>query len=133
MRCYIKPHAAAAGIGDGVTVEYVRHLRRCGYLQDIGVREGKEFVYSVGDIIRIAVALHLTGFGFPLRRAFNAIDDYAAKLEALGLPGALHAGADLILEFAADDSGITLLASNATAIAEQVIGRLAKFKINNPA
>jgi hypothetical protein len=131
MNRFLGPHAAAAGAG--VTADYFRHCRRCGHLDSIGIRDGKKIIYSIGEVIRITLALHLTAYGFTLRRAFNAGEDHAAKLEALGMRGALHAGADLILEFHTDDSMITLLAVNATALAEQVLARLAKFKIQNPA
>jgi hypothetical protein len=125
MNRFLGPHAAAAGAD--VTADYVRHCRRCRHLDGIGERDGKMTVYSVGEIVRIAVALHLTHFGFTLRAAFEAVTEHATKIEALGAPGALHAGADLIIEFGVND-GVTLLAINATAIAERVLARLEKYR-----
>jgi hypothetical protein len=131
VRRYLGPHAAAAGAA--CSTGYVRHLRRCGHLDGMGIREGKAIVYSVGEILQIALGNHLAHYGFTVRQAFNLVEVHAAKLAALGLPGALHAGGDLVLEFPADDPGVTLLAVNVTALAEQVLGRLAKFKIQNTA
>jgi hypothetical protein len=125
------PHAAAAGAG--CAAGYLRHLRRCGELDGLGIRKGKAMVYSVGEVLQIALGLHLAHFGFTVRQAFNLVEPHTAKLAALGLPGALHAGGDLVLEFHVDDPGVTLLAVNVTALAEQVLGRLAKFKIQNTA
>jgi hypothetical protein len=130
MNQNLGPHAAAAGVA--VSCEYLRHLRRCGYLDGLGIREGRTMVYRVGEVFQIALGLHLSRYGFTVRQAFNLVEPERAKLAALGLPGALHAGGDLVLEFHVDDPGVTLLAVNVTALAEQVLGRLAKFKIQTP-
>ena len=125
------PHAAAAGAA--ATCDHLRHLRRCRHLDGLGIREGKAIAYGVGEVFQIALGLHLARFGFTVRQAFDLVAPHSAKLAALGLPGALHAGADLILEFSGDDSGVTLLAVNVSVLAEQVLGRLAKHQIKNAA
>jgi|SRR5665213_3385144 len=130
-RLFHGPHATAAGAG--TTVDYIRNIRRCGRLDGIGSREGKSTVYSVAEVLQIALGLHLARYGFTVQQAFDLVEPHTAKLIALGLPNALHAGADLVLEFHVDDPGVTLLAVNVTALAEQVLGRLAKFQIKNAA
>jgi hypothetical protein len=125
MNRFLGPQAAAAGAQ--CEPLYLAHLRRCRCLDGIGERDGKGYIYSVGEIIYIGVALHLTQFGFTLRTAFEAAAAHATKIETLAAPGVLHAAADLVIEFGVND-GITLLAVNVTALAERVLERIATFQ-----
>src|ERR1700688_2005229 len=118
MNRSLGPREAAAGAN--CTPDYLRHVRRCRHLDGLGVRESKMVVYSVGEIIRIATAFYLSTRGFELRRAFEAVAERGAQIEALGNASALRSGADLVLHFGADDPSCSALVVNVTVIAERV-------------
>jgi MerR HTH family regulatory protein len=92
----------AVAYAAGCAPHVVRDWRSEGFLDGIGERDGKGHLYSVDDVVQLAVAGFLARHGIRLREAFSIVGERAAQISDLvkSESGGAGCGADYVLTFA---------------------------------
>jgi hypothetical protein len=92
----------AVAYAAGCAPHVVRDWRSEGFLDGIGERDGKGHLYSIDDVVQLAVAGFLARHGIRLREAFSIVGERAAQISDLVKSESRGAGcgADYVLTFA---------------------------------